>query len=166
MEHLMQQLFDFFSGIGKEPALFLISMVPLIELRGSIPFGAAMGMPFSQVFFLSVLGNLLPIPFIIFFVRPVFDWLKTTKLFSGLAHKLEHKIMSKADKVTRYEMIGLLLFVAIPLPGTGAWTGAGLAALLGMRVKHAFVSILCGVLIAGIIMSIVSYGVVGIVSAF
>lgn len=165
MEHFTQQLFDFFLGAGKEAALFIISMIPIVELRGAIPFGAALGMPIYQVFSLAVLGNLLPVPFIILFVRPVFNWLKTTRLLSRFANWLETKILSKADKVTRYEMLGLLLFVAIPLPGTGAWTGAGIAALLGMRMKHAFISICAGVLIAGVIMTILSYGVVGIFSA-
>lgn len=165
MEHFTQQLFDFFLGAGKEAALFIISMIPIVELRGAIPFGAALGMPVHQVFFLAVLGNLLPVPFIILFVRPVFNWLKTTRLLSGFANWLENKILSKADKVTRYEMLGLLLFVAIPLPGTGAWTGAGIAALLNMRMKHAFISIFAGVLVAGVIMTILSYGVVGIFSA-
>lgn len=163
---MIQQFFDFFLGAGREAALFLISMIPLIELRGSIPFGAAIGMPWHLVFLISIIGNLLPIPFLILFVRPVFAWLKKTRLCRGLATKLENKLMSKADKVTRYEVIGLALFVAIPLPGTGAWSGAGIAALLGMRLRHALPAIVIGVLVAGVIMTAASYGVVGMLSAF
>lgn len=164
-EIMIQQVFDFFLGAGREAALFLISMIPLIELRGSIPFGAALGMPWYAVFLISIVGNLLPIPFLILFVRPVFAWLKTTPLLRGLATKLENKLLSKADKVTRYEVIGLALFVAIPLPGTGAWSGAGIAALLGMRLRHALPAIVLGVLVAGVIMTAASYGFVGILSA-
>lgn len=163
---MIEQFFDLFLGAGREAALFLISMIPLIELRGSIPFGAALGMPWHVVFFISIVGNLLPIPFLILFVRPVFAWLKRTPLFNGLATKLENKLLRKADKVTRYEVIGLALFVAIPLPGTGAWSGAGIAALLGMRLRHALPAIAVGVLAAGVIMTAASYGVMGMLSVF
>lgn len=163
MDEMIQQVFNYFLGAGREAALFLISMIPLIELRGSIPVGAALGMPWYLVYLISVVGNLLPIPFLILFVRPVFAWLKKTRLFSGLAGWLERKLLSKAGKVTKYEMIGLLLFVAIPLPGTGAWSGAGIAALLDMRLKNALLSIIAGVLIAGVIMTLASYGVVGLI---
>lgn len=162
MQSLIQQAFDFFSGAGREVALFIVSMIPLIELRGSIPLGAAMGMPWYAVFFISLVGNLLPVPFIVWLGRPIFKWLKSTRLLSGLTTRIENRLMKKADKVTRYEVIGLCLFVAVPLPGTGAWSGAAIAALLGMRMKPAILSITCGVIIAGIIMTIASYGVVGI----
>ena len=161
---MLEQIFEFFLGAGREAALFIISMIPLIELRGSIPFGAALGMPWYMVFLISVIGNLLPIPFLILFVRPVFAWLKRRSLFSGIVARLENKLISKASKVTQYEVIGLTLFVAIPLPGTGAWSGAGIAALLGMRLRHALPSIAAGVLIAGCIMTAASYGVASIFS--
>ena len=162
---MLEQIFEFFLGAGREAALFIISMIPLIELRGSIPFGAALGMPWYMVFLISVIGNLLPIPFLILFVRPVFAWLKRRSLFSGIVARLENKLISKASKVTQYEVIGLTLFVAIPLPGTGAWSGAGIAALLGRRLRHALPSIAAGVLIAGCIMTAASYGVASIFSA-
>lgn len=123
MEHLMQQLFDFLSAAGREVALFIVSMVPLIELRGSIPLGAALGMPWYTVFLISIVGNLLPVPFILLLGRPIFQWLKTTRLLSGFAARYEKRLMSKADKVTRYETIGLCMFVGIPVPGTGAGWG-------------------------------------------
>ncbi len=163
---MTEQLFDFFSAAGRETALFLISMVPLIELRGSIPFGAVMGMPWYTVFFISIVGNMLPVPFILWLGRPIFRWLKTTRLLSGLTAKYERRLLSQADKVTRYEAIGLCLFVGVPLPGTGAWSGAAIAALLGMRFWPALLSIFLGVLIAGVIMTLGAYGVVGIFSLF
>ena len=157
----MQAIFDFFSKLGTEFAMLIISMAPLIELRGAIPFGAAMGMEWWKVFGISVLGNLLPIPFILFFGKKLFAWLRTTKLFSGLFAWYEQRLLKKAHQVEKYALIGLCLFVAVPLPGTGAWSGAALAVLLDMPVKRALLSIVCGVLIAGVIMTIGSYGVIG-----
>ena len=139
-------------------------MVPLIELRGSIPLGAALGMPWYTVLVISLIGNLIPVPFIIWFGRPLFKWLKQTKLLSGITHKVETRLMKKADKVTKYELIGLCLFVAVPLPGTGAGSGAAIAALLGMRMLPSFISIALGVVIAGVIMTLGSYGVLGAIS--
>ena len=166
MQQLIQQLFDFFSGAGKEVALFIVSMIPLIELRGSIPLGAAMGMAWPPVFLISIVGNLLPVPFIIWLGRPLFRWLKSTRLLSGVTTRYEQKLLSKADKVTRYETIGLCLFVGVPLPGTGAWSGAALAALLGMPMKNALCSITLGVLAAGVLMTVGSYGLLGFFSLF
>ena len=166
MEQLMQQIFDFFSVAGRETAQFIVSMIPLIELRGSIPLGAAMGMDWHLVFLISIAGNLLPVPFIVWFGRPLFKWLKSTKLLSGVTNWYEQKLLQKADKVTRYEAIGLCLFVGVPLPGTGAWSGAAIAALLGMRMKPAILSIAAGVLIAGVIMTVASYGLLQFISLF
>lgn len=162
----MQAIFNFFSGVSKEFAMFIISMIPLIELRGSIPFGAAVGMEWWKVFGISIVGNLLPIPFIIFFGEHLFRWLRKTKLFAGLFNWYETRLLKKAQQVEKYALIGLCLFVAIPLPGTGAWSGAALAVLLNMSVKKAFLSIICGVLIAGVIMTIGSYGLIGALKLF
>lgn len=154
----MQGIFNFFSFLGKEGALFIVSMIPLIELRGSILLGAAMRMDWLTVYMICVIGNLIPIPFIVLFGKKLILWLKTTRLFAGITHKIESRLMRQADKVTKYSIIGLCLFVAVPLPGTGAWSGAAIAALLDMKIKHAFISIAIGVLIAGAIMTIGSYG--------
>jgi Predicted membrane protein len=159
----MRAIFDFFSFLGKEGALFIVSMIPLIELRGSIILGAAMSMPWFTVLLISLLGNILPVPFIILFGRQIITWLKKVPLFSKLATKFEAKLMLKSKKVVKYEALGLCIFVAIPLPGTGAWTGAAIAALLDMRMSRALPSISLGVLIAGIIMTLGSYGVLGAV---
>ena len=138
---------------------FLVAMVPVVELRGAIPIGMGMGLTLWQAFILSFIGNLVPVPFIILFVRKIFAWLrpKWPKLDSFVS-KLENKALSKEDLVKKYEAWALFIFVAIPLPGTGAWTGALIAAMFNMRMKKAFPAIALGVLAAGIIISAVSYG--------
>ena len=138
---------------------FLVAMVPVVELRGAIPIGMGMGLTLWQAFILSFIGNLVPVPFIILFVRKIFAWLrqKWPKLDSFVS-KLENKALSKEDLVKKYEAWALFIFVAIPLPGTGAWTGALIAAMFNMRLKKAFPAIALGVLAAGIIISAVSYG--------
>ena len=127
---MIEQLFEFFSGAGKHWALFFVSVFPFIELRGAIPFGIlALDMPWYQAFLLSFAANLLPIPVVYFLTRPLFAALRKTKLFSGFIDRFEAKMMKKSEKVTKYKIIGLFLFVAVPLPSTGAWTGALIAAL-------------------------------------
>ena len=149
-------------AIPNQLKLFIVSMLPIVELRGAIPLGAAMDMEFWETFIISVMGNLLPIPFLIFLTRPVFSWLKTTRIFSGITHKIENKVTKKADSVMKNAAWGLFLFVAIPFPGTGAWTGAMIASLFNMRFKYALPSIICGVITAGIIMSVASFGISGL----
>ena len=146
--------------------VFFISMLPIVELRGAIPVGAAMGLPLWSNYLVSVVGNLLPVPFILLFIRHILAWMKTTKHFSKIALWLEEKAEKNVAKVMKYATFGLFLFVAIPLPGTGAWTGSLVAALLNMRMKYALPSILLGVLAAGVIMSLASYGIVGIFQFF
>ena len=139
--------------------LFALSMVPVIELRGAVPLGVAMDLPLWMVLAVSVLGNMVPVPFIILFIRYIFAWLrKKSAFFENLVSKLEHRAQEKAKLLYRYELLGLFILVAIPLPGTGAWTGALVAALLDIRVKVAVPVIFAGVLTAGIIMMILSYG--------
>lgn len=140
--------------------ILFISMVPIIELRGAIPAGAAFGLPFWSNYLICVIGNFLPVPFILLFIGYILDWMKKTKHFSRIALWLEEKAQRGSEKVQKYASLGLFLFVAIPLPGTGAWTGALVAALMKMRMKYALPSILCGVLVAGVIMALVSYGLV------
>ena len=138
--------------------VFLMAMLPVVELRGAIPYGFAFGLPWWQVMVASIIGNMLPVPFIILFIRKIFMWLKDRNRFAGAIYRFEKKLEKKAEKVVRYQMFGLFLFVAIPLPGTGAWTGALIAAMLDMRVKEAFPPILLGVITAGIIVAVVTYG--------
>lgn len=139
---------------------FFISMVPVLELRGAIPVGVANGLPPLAAMAVAVCGNLVPVPFIIVFIRRIFAWMRTWKSLSGLVEKLEHRAEQKMETVRKYAWIGLCILVAIPLPGTGAWTGALVAALMDMRMKQALPAITLGVIIAGLIMTVVSYGFV------
>ena len=141
---------------------FFTSMVPVLELRGAIPVGVAGGLPVLAAMVIAMVGNLVPIPILIVFTRKVFDWLKTKGKIGALVDKLEAKAHAKSEIVHKYEWWGLCILVAIPLPGTGAWTGALVAAVLGMRLKKAMPAIMFGVLIAGIIVTCVTYGVTAI----
>lgn len=140
--------------------VFVVSMIPIVELRGAIPLGIAMGLPWYTVLPLSLLGNLLPIPFIMWLIKPIFNLLRKTKLFRGFVEWMERKIQKNSKKVTKYSTWGLFLFVGIPLPGTGAWTGAMVADFLDMRFKNSIFAIALGVLLAGIIVTLISMGVV------
>lgn len=144
--------------------LICISALPIVELRGGIPAGALMGLPALTTYILCVIGNLLPVPFIILLWSKVFNWFKRGK-FKELLEKIQAKADTKKEKVIKYEKWGLFIFVALPLPGTGAWTGALIAATLEMRLRDAFPIILVGVLTAGVIMTIVSYGGAAIITS-
>lgn len=146
--------------------VFGISILPVIELRGAIPAGAAMGLPFWAVFLCAILGNLLPVPFILIFIEKILLFMKEHNIFPKLVHWLEEKAQKGAARVENYALLGLSLFVAIPLPGTGAWTGALVAALFHMEKRRAMLSITLGVLMAGVIMTLASYGVVGFLKIF
>ena len=138
---------------------FLMAMVPVIELRGAIPFGVVQGLSVPLSFALSVAGNLLPIPVLVVFTRKVFEWLRTkSRWLDNMVCKLEAKADKNKDMVLKYEFWGLAILVAIPLPGTGAWTGALVAAMLDMRLKNAMPAIIIGVLIAGVIVTGITYG--------
>lgn len=146
--------------IGKIISTFVISMVPIIELRGAIPFGVANGLPLLLVCFISIIGNIIPVPFVILFIRRIFEWLRTkNEKLDNLVLRFEERAMNKSKLVQRYTFWGLFLFVAIPLPGTGAWTGSLIAAMLEIRLKIAIPAILLGLFCASIIMSCVTYGV-------
>ncbi len=134
---------------------FLISMVPVVELRGAIPIGVAAGVEPWVACLLSVVGNLLPIPFILLFIRKIFEWMRRYDRLRPIVEKLEMRAAGKNDRVKKYEFWGLFLFVAIPLPGTGAWTGSLIAALMEMRMKRALPSIALGVITAGIVVTLV-----------
>ncbi len=138
---------------------FLTAMVPVIELRGAIPYGVLAGLSVPVAFVISVIGNLVPIPFAVLFTRKVFEWLRSiNEFFDRIVRWFEAKADRNKEKVLRYEFWGLVLLVAIPLPGTGAWTGALVAAMMDMRIKRAMPAIALGVLIAGIIVTTITYG--------
>lgn len=133
---------------------------PVLELRGAVPYGVAMDLPLLSVLTVSVIGNMLPVPFIMLFIRQIFAWMKTkSRRLRACAEKLEARAQAKGDILVKYEMLGLFILVAIPLPGTGAWTGSLVAALFDLRMKNALPAIFLGVIAAGLIMSVVSYGV-------
>ena len=141
-------------------AVFLMSMVPVAELRASIPAGFAMGLNPILVVLLSIVGNLLPVPFVMLFIRRILNWLKTKPgIFCRFALWLERKARKGAKKFYKYELLGLTLLVAIPLPGTGAWTGALVAAMLNLRLKTSVPAIGFGVCIAAAIVTALSFGV-------
>ena len=143
---------------------FLISMVPVIELRGAIPVATGAGLSPWIAIPVAIIGNLLPIPFIILFIKKILAWMrKTSPKLNKIVDKMEAKAEKNKEKVLRYAFWGLAIFVAIPLPGTGAWTGALVAAMLDMPLKKAFPSILIGVLGAGAIISFVSYGAAALI---
>jgi len=138
----------------------LVSMVPMVELRGAIPIGCGLGLPAWQVYIAAVLGNLIPVPFIILFVRPVFAFIrKHWKWLGGIVDKIENRAGRNVPRVQKFQVLGLFLFVAVPIPGTGAWMGSLIAALLDVRLRRAFPTILLGLLVAGAVMIAVSYGV-------
>ena len=131
--------------IPAELVTFIVSLMPLLECRGGIIVGRLLGLPLATTLVFSVLGNILPIPFILLFIKKIFAWLKPTKLFGKIICKLEDRALKKSDALKKGEFVGLLLFVGIPLPGTGAWTGALISALLGVKIKKASLAILIGI---------------------
>ncbi len=148
------------STVGRLLQTFLISMVPVLELRAGIPYGVSLGLDYHRAALAAILGNLFPVPIIILFVRQVFAWLrkKSGKLDAWISG-MENKAELKGEKVRRYGALGLILLVAIPLPGTGAWTGALVAAVLGLRMRDALPAIIAGVVIAAAIVLGLTYGV-------
>ena len=151
----------FGANAGKVIGIFLISLLPVIELRGSIPVGYYQGLPWYTNMITSIIGNLLPVPFILLFVVKVFEFMKKRNIMVNVIEKIEKRAMSRSDSIANKEFIGLMLFVAIPLPGTGAWTGALIAALLQFNRKKSFMYICIGVLIAASLVTLGVYGVIG-----
>lgn len=166
MKRIAQSIVAFIISIfganaGKVIGIFLISLLPVIELRGSIPVGYYQGLPWYTNMITSIIGNLLPVPFILLFVVKVFEFMKKRNIMVDFIEKIEKRAMSRSDSIANKEFIGLMLFVAIPLPGTGAWTGALIAALLQFNRKKSFMYICIGVLIAASLVTLGVYGVIG-----
>lgn len=162
----MESLVQWFTAnlspyISEQVLIFLISLLPLLELRGGILAASLLKVPVLQAIPICILGNIIPIPFILLFIKQIFKLLKKTKVFRGLIEKLENRAMGKSDNIKKAEFWGLLLFVGIPLPGTGAWTGALIASLLDIDIKKSSLAILGGILLATVIMYVVSYVLVG-----
>lgn len=162
-ESLATFFVDFFGDkLSSEVIAFVVSMMPILELRGGLIAAKLMDIEFFRAFAICFIGNIVPIPFILLFIRKIFKVLKKNEKIKHLIDKLEVRSLRKADKVQKYRLFGLFLFVAIPLPGTGAWTGALIADLLDMRIKHSFPVIALGVFVAGLIISALSYGLFGL----
>lgn len=148
-------------GFGPELVTFIVSMIPIVELRGAIPIGVYLGLPVWKAALISIVGNMIPAPFIIAFCRWVFDYIKAhIKWLANFVAKMEAKAEKNREKVMKGEFWALLAFVAIPLPGTGAWTGSMIAAVLNIRMKRAISPILVGVVIAGLLIVLATSGVI------
>ena len=147
--------------ISPEGAVFIISMIPILELRGGLLAASLLKISAAKALPICIVGNILPIPFILLLITPIFNWMKGTKHLKPLVDKLEAKAMKKKDQIEKYEFWGLVLFVGIPLPGTGAWTGSLIAALLGMKFKKAFPAVIIGICMATVIMWFISYVLLG-----
>ena len=141
--------------------IFLISMLPIVELRGAIPVGIGMGLPVWSTYLVCIVGNILPVPFLILFSKTLLNWLSTWPKIGPFFQRFMKKADEKAQNLGKYELLGLYLFVAIPLPGTGAWTGSVIAAILRMLLVKATMAIAAGVLTSGLIMLLVSQGFFG-----
>ena len=166
MKKLAQSIVAFIISIfgvnaGKVIGIFFISLLPVIELRGSIPIGYYQGLPWYTNMITSIIGNILPVPFILLFVVKVFEFMKKRNIMVNVIEKIEKRAMSRSESIANKEFLGLMLFVAIPFPGTGAWKGALIAALLQFDRKKSFVYIFIGVLIAASLVTLGVYGVIG-----
>ena len=165
IKNIVNTVLTFIVGIlgpsaGNIVGVFFISMLPIVELRGSIPVGYTLGLPWHINMIASIIGNMLPVPFILLFVVKAFEFMKKHGIMKGLVEKLEKRAMSRSESVANKEFWGLMIFVAIPLPGTGAWTGALIAALLRLNPKKSFLAVLLGVTIAAILITLGVYGIV------
>ncbi len=164
MESLVQLFTDTLGQyVSAEAVVFIISMFPILELRGGLLAASLLDIPIRTAIPICIIGNIIPIPFILLFIKAIFKWMKRFKHLGGLVDRIEAHAMKRSDRVEGTEFIGLMLFVGIPLPGTGAWTGSLIASLLDMDIKKAVVAELCGIAIATVIMSILSYGLLGAV---
>ena len=163
---MIQKLFNLFSVLGDRFALFMISLIPLIEERGAIIFGAARKMPWYEVLPICIVSNMLPVPFLLVFGMKIVRYLKTTKTFGPFFTRYEEKLHAKGDAVKKYGFFALTMFVGIPVPGTGAWSGSLVSTILEFDFKKGFLSILLGVIMAGIILTLASYGVLSFLRLF
>ena len=160
MESLVEFLVSLFGGISKEVIIFIISLMPILELRGGLVAAKFLEVEFVRAAGICILGNVLPIPFVLLFLKFVLDILSKWSFTKKIVTWLEKKVEEKRPQIDKYGYLGLILFVGIPLPGTGAWTGALLAVLLKMKPLKALLSILLGVMTAGLVMSLLAFGLI------
>ena len=161
MDFLVEFFIDLFGNINKELVIFIISLLPILELRGGLLAATLLDVDFIRAAIICILGNVLPIPIVLLFLKYVLDVLSKWDVTKKLVNWLEKKVDDKREQIDKYGYLGLIIFVGIPLPGTGAWTGALLAVMLGLDRKKSFVCIMIGVLMAAVIMSVLSYGILG-----
>ena len=161
MESLGSFFIGLFHGVNKELVIFVISLMPILELRGGLLAASLLKVPYLRALVICILGNVLPIPFVLLFLEMIFRWMEKWSVTKKIVKWLEKKGNSKRSQIDKYGYLGLILFVGIPLPGTGAWTGSLVAILLGLDKKKSFICILIGVMLAAAIMSILSYGILG-----
>lgn len=168
MEKLINIIIGLFAGLkatryGREILVFIISVLPILELRGGLLAASLLEVDPLVAYILSIIGNILPVPFILFFIKRIIAWLRKSKVnfFNKIAKFLDEKVEKNKEKIEKYGYLGLILFVGVPLPGTGAWTGCLIAAVLDMDRKKSFACVVCGVLMASIIMMVLSYGILG-----
>lgn len=160
VETIVNEIVNFFSNtIPPQLVAFLVSLCPVLELRGGMIAARLLEMNFIEAFIICYIGNMVPIPFILLFIKKIFALMRKSKFFSKIVDKLEARSDKKKGTMEKYKEWGLLIFVAIPLPGTGGWTGALIAALMDMRIKKTLPIIGLGVFIAGLIMSLITYGI-------
>lgn len=159
MEALLKQLLSFFTI---ELTVLITAALPVIELRGAIPVGISLGLTPIHATIISFIGSMIPVPFILFAIRPIFSYLKENKILKSLIHRLTTRSIKKSGRIKKYGLWGLVVFVAIPLPGTGVWSGSLAAALLDIRFKWAFPAILVGNMIAAVLIMMLSQGVLSI----
>lgn len=168
MENIVNTIIDSFGGLlslkyGKELLVFIISILPILELRGGILAASLIGLKPLNGYIVAIIGNTIPVPLILLFISRILKWMETSKvnLFKKISKWLNNKVDKNKDKIEKYGYFGLVLFVGIPLPGTGAWTGCLIAAVLEMNKKKSFIAIMLGIIMASIIMMLLSYGIIG-----
>lgn len=162
-EKIVNWIIGVFGGLatikfGKEILVFIISLLPILELRGGLLAASLLGLDALPSYIITIVGNLLPIPFILLFINKILDWMRNSKHFSKIANWLDAKVEKNKSGIEKYGFWGLVIFVGIPLPGTGAWTGSLIASVLGMDRKKSFLAIILGVIMASIIMMLISFG--------
>ena len=162
-EKIVGKILSMFGGLtsiafGKQILVFVISLMPILELRGGLIAAALLGLKPLESYIICIVGNLLPIPFILFLINKVLNWMRNSKHFNKVAIWLDKKVEKHKGQIEKFGYLGIVLFVGIPLPGTGAWTGSLIASVLEMDKKKTFLSVLIGVFMASVIMMLFSYG--------
>ena len=157
MSSIIQSIVNLFGSLNHDVVIFIISLLPILEMRGGMIAATLLGVPYVRALIICVIGNIIPIPFILLFIKKIFAWLKNFKTTGRFVNWLEAKTLKKRGQIDKFGFWGLILFVGIPLPGTGGWTGALLASLLGIPVKKSSFAIGLGICLCAIIMSVATY---------